>query len=93
MLCSTLILSLAGGTEEIVIYYDESHQRLGCVLMQRDKVISYASQQLKVHKISYTTHDLKLRAVVLALKIWGHYLYVKKCVISMNQKSLQHTLN
>ncbi|GJZ29077.1 putative reverse transcriptase domain-containing protein [Tanacetum coccineum] len=48
---------------------------LGAVLMQREKVISYASRQLKIHEKNYTTHDLELGAVVFALKIWRHYLY------------------
>ncbi|GJZ08715.1 putative reverse transcriptase domain-containing protein [Tanacetum coccineum] len=43
-------------------------------LMQREKVISYASRQLKIHEKNYTTHDLELGAVVFALKIWRHYL-------------------
>nr|GEW53555.1 putative reverse transcriptase domain-containing protein [Tanacetum cinerariifolium] len=47
---------------------------LGVVLMQREKVISYASRQLKIHENNYTTHDLELGAVVFALKIWRHYL-------------------
>ncbi|GJT91980.1 putative reverse transcriptase domain-containing protein [Tanacetum coccineum] len=47
----------------------------GAVLMQREKVISYASCQLKVHEKNYTTHDLELGAVVFTLKIWRHYLY------------------
>ncbi|GKE48018.1 putative reverse transcriptase domain-containing protein [Tanacetum coccineum] len=42
---------------------------LGCVLMQRGKVIAYASRQLKIHEKSYTTNDLELGAVVFALKI------------------------
>ncbi|GJW17487.1 putative reverse transcriptase domain-containing protein [Tanacetum coccineum] len=42
--------------------------RLGAVLMQREKVIAYASRQLKIHEKNYTTHDLELRAVVFALK-------------------------
>nr|GEY81648.1 retrotransposon protein, putative, Ty3-gypsy subclass [Tanacetum cinerariifolium] len=53
-------------------------ERLGAVLMQREKVISYASRQLKIHKKNYTTHDLELGAVVFALKIWRHYLYGTK---------------
>nr|GEU32292.1 reverse transcriptase domain-containing protein [Tanacetum cinerariifolium] len=53
----------------------------GAVLMQREKVISYASRQLKPHEENYTTHDLELGAVVFALKIWRHYLYGKKCTI------------
>ncbi|GJU19517.1 putative reverse transcriptase domain-containing protein [Tanacetum coccineum] len=32
----------------------------GAVLMQREKVISYASRQLKIHEKNYTTHDLEL---------------------------------
>ncbi|GKF54567.1 putative reverse transcriptase domain-containing protein [Tanacetum coccineum] len=58
--------------------------------MQRDKVIAYASRQLKSHEKNYTTHDLELGAVVLALKIWRHYLYETKSVIYTDHKSLQH---
>ncbi|GJS17118.1 putative reverse transcriptase domain-containing protein [Tanacetum coccineum] len=67
--------------------------RLGAVLMQREKVIAYASCQLKVHDKNYTTHDLELGAVVLALKMWRHYLYGTKCVIFTDHKSLQHILD
>ncbi|CEG48695.1 dna rna polymerases superfamily protein, partial [Plasmopara halstedii] len=74
-LCSAPILSLPEGTDDFVVYCDASIQGLGCVLMQRDKVIAYASRQLKVHERNYTTHDLELGAVVFALKIWRHYLY------------------
>ncbi|KAI3824993.1 hypothetical protein L1987_06468 [Smallanthus sonchifolius] len=64
-----------------------------CVLMQRDKVIDYASRQFKVHEKNYTTHDLELGAIVFALKIWRHYLYGTKCVIYTDHKSLQHIFN
>ncbi|KAJ0681345.1 putative nucleotidyltransferase, Ribonuclease H [Helianthus annuus] len=73
-----------------MVYCDASHQGLGCVLMQRDKVIAYASRQLKVHEKNYTTHDLELGAVVFALKIWRHYLYGTRCTIFTDHKSLQH---
>nr|GFD15892.1 putative reverse transcriptase domain-containing protein [Tanacetum cinerariifolium] len=61
--------------------------------MQREKVISYASRQLKIHEKNYTTHDLELRAVVFALKIWRHYLYGTKCTVFTDHKSLQHILD
>nr|GEW07875.1 putative reverse transcriptase domain-containing protein [Tanacetum cinerariifolium] len=48
------------------------------VLMQREKVIAYASRQLKIHEENYTTHDLELGTVVFALKTWRHYLYGTK---------------
>ncbi|GKD80879.1 putative reverse transcriptase domain-containing protein [Tanacetum coccineum] len=66
---------------------------LGAVLMQKEKVIAYASRQLKVHEKNYTTHDLELGAVVFALKMWRHYLYGTKCVVFTDHKSLQHILN
>ncbi|KAD5960811.1 hypothetical protein E3N88_12283 [Mikania micrantha] len=89
-LCSAPILSLPEGTEDFVVYCDASAQGLGCVLMQRDKVIAYASRQLRTHEKNYTTHDLELGAVVFALKIWRHYLYGTKCTIYTDHKSLQH---
>ncbi|GJV22281.1 putative reverse transcriptase domain-containing protein [Tanacetum coccineum] len=65
---------------------------LGVVLMQREKVIAYASRQLKPHEENYTTHDLELGAVIFALKIWRHYLYGTKCIVFTDHKSLQHIL-
>ncbi|GJV67846.1 putative reverse transcriptase domain-containing protein [Tanacetum coccineum] len=61
--------------------------------MQREKVIAYASHQLKVHEKNYTTHDLELGAVVFPLKMWRHYLYGTKCVMFTDHKSLQHILD
>ncbi|GJT03593.1 putative reverse transcriptase domain-containing protein [Tanacetum coccineum] len=92
-LCSAPILALPEGSENFVVYCDASRKGLGAVLMQREKVIAYASRQLKIHKKNYTTHDLELGAVVFALKMWRHYLYGMKCVVFTNHKSLQHILD
>ncbi|GKA36583.1 putative reverse transcriptase domain-containing protein [Tanacetum coccineum] len=92
-LYSAPILALPEGTENFVVYCDASHKGLGAVLMQREKVISYASRQLKIHEKNYTTHDLELGAVVFALKMWRHYLYGTKCVVFTDHKSLQHILD
>ncbi|GJS11273.1 putative reverse transcriptase domain-containing protein [Tanacetum coccineum] len=62
-LCSAPILALPEGSEDFVVYCDASHKGLGAVLMQREKVIAYASRQLKVHEKNYTTHDLELGSV------------------------------
>ncbi|GJY52719.1 putative reverse transcriptase domain-containing protein [Tanacetum coccineum] len=59
-LCSAHILALLEGTENFVVYCDASHKGYGAVLMQREKVIAYASRQLKKHEENYTTHDLEL---------------------------------
>ncbi|GKE40442.1 putative nucleotidyltransferase, ribonuclease H [Tanacetum coccineum] len=87
------IVALPEGNDDFVVYYDASHQGLGAVLMQREKVIAYASQQLKPHEENYTTHDLELGAVVFALKIWRHYLYGTKCTVFTDHKSLQRILD
>nr|GEY00737.1 putative reverse transcriptase domain-containing protein [Tanacetum cinerariifolium] len=65
-LCDAPILALPEGSDDFVVYCDASIRGLGTVLMQRTKVISYASRQLKVHEKNYTTHDLELGAVVFA---------------------------
>ncbi|GJT00639.1 putative reverse transcriptase domain-containing protein [Tanacetum coccineum] len=92
-LCSAPILALPEGSKDFIAYCDASKKGLGAVLMQREKVISYASRQLKIHEKNYTTHDLELGAVVFALKIWRHYLYGTKCTVFTDHKSLQHILD
>ncbi|GJX80007.1 putative reverse transcriptase domain-containing protein, partial [Tanacetum coccineum] len=67
-LCSAPILDLPEGSENFVVYCDASRKGLGAVLMQREKVIAYASRQLKIHENNYTTHDLELGAVVALRK-------------------------
>ncbi|GJT58296.1 putative reverse transcriptase domain-containing protein [Tanacetum coccineum] len=85
-LCSAPILALSKGSEDFIIYYDASIKRLGVVLIQREKVIAYASRQLKIHGKNYTTHDLELGAVVFSLKIWRHYLYGTKLADALSGK-------
>ncbi|GJR50837.1 putative nucleotidyltransferase, ribonuclease H [Tanacetum coccineum] len=92
-LCDAPILSLPDEIKDFVVYCDASNQGLGCVLMQRGKVIAYATRQLKIHEKNYITHDLELGAVVFALKTWRHYLYGTKSVIYTDHKSLQHIFN
>nr|GEZ05850.1 retrotransposon protein, putative, Ty3-gypsy subclass [Tanacetum cinerariifolium] len=89
-LCNAPILALFDRPEDFVVYYDASKIGLGCVLMQRGKVIAYASRQLKIHENNYTTHDLELGAVVFSLNIQRHYLYKTKSVIYIDIKNLQH---
>ncbi|GJS00430.1 putative reverse transcriptase domain-containing protein [Tanacetum coccineum] len=62
-LCEAQILALPEGNDDFVVYYDASHQGLGAVLMQKEKIIAYASRQLKPNEENYTTHDLELGAV------------------------------
>ena len=92
-LCSAPVLTLPDGMEDLVVYCDASIQGLGAVLMQRGKVIAYASRQLKPHKENYLTHDLELAAVVFALKIWRHYLYGVRCTIYTDHKSLKFLMD
>ncbi|GKD51830.1 putative reverse transcriptase domain-containing protein [Tanacetum coccineum] len=67
-LCEAPILALPEGNDDFVVYCDASHQGLGAVLMQREKVIAYLSRQLKPNEENYTTHDLELGAHILDQK-------------------------
>ncbi|KAD5961383.1 hypothetical protein E3N88_12856 [Mikania micrantha] len=84
------ILALPEGVEDFVVYCDASHTGLGCILMQRNKVIAYASRQLKTHEKNYVTHDLKLGAIIFALKLWRHYLYGVHFTVYTDHKSLKY---
>jgi hypothetical protein len=72
------------------VYCDASGIRLGCVLMQEGRVISYASRQLHRHEVHYPTHDLELAAVVHDFKIWSHYLLGNVCHMYTDHKSLKY---
>ncbi|GKA85193.1 putative reverse transcriptase domain-containing protein [Tanacetum coccineum] len=63
-LCSAPILALPEGSEDFIVYSDASIKGLDVVLIQRKKVISYASRQLKIHEKNYTTHDLDLQHIL-----------------------------
>ena len=87
-LTSAPALTLPDGVDGFVVYCDALRVGLGCVLMQKGKVITYASRQLKPHEKNYPTHDLELAAFVFALKIWRHYLYGVHVDVFTDHKSL-----
>nr|GEU99759.1 retrovirus-related Pol polyprotein from transposon 17.6 [Tanacetum cinerariifolium] len=90
--CSAPILALLEESKNFVVYCDSYHKGLGVVLMQKKKVIAYASRQLKIHKKNYTTHDLELGAVMFALKMWIHYLYGKRLNRETNETVLEGSI-
>jgi hypothetical protein len=84
------VLAQPDNTKSFDVYCDASGTGLGCVLMQDNRVIAYASRALRPHEQNYPTHDLELAAVVHALKIWRHYLMGVHCNIYMDHKSLKY---
>ena len=72
------------------VYCDASKAELGCVLMQSGRVVAYGSHQLKNHEQNYPTHNMELASVVLALKIWRHYLYGEQFEMYSDHKSLKY---
>jgi hypothetical protein len=82
------VLSQPNNTKSFDIYCDASGTDLGCVLMQDNRVIAYASRVLRPHEKNYPTHDLELAAVIHSLKIWRHYLIGTHCNIYTDHKSL-----
>ncbi|GJS84347.1 putative reverse transcriptase domain-containing protein [Tanacetum coccineum] len=62
ILCDAPNLALPEGTDDFIVYCDASNQGFGCIWMQRNKVISYAFRQLKIHEKNYNTHDLEFGA-------------------------------
>jgi hypothetical protein len=89
-LTTSPVLVLPDIHQGFMIFCDASRQGLGCVLIQNEKVIAYASRLLKPHEQNYPTHDLELAAIVHALKIWRHYLIGNKCDVFTDHKSLKY---
>jgi hypothetical protein len=68
-LTTALVLAQPDNSKPFDIYCDASGIGLGCILMQNNRVIAYASRALRTHEQNYPTHDLEPAAVIHALKI------------------------
>nr|CAB3502749.1 unnamed protein product [Digitaria exilis] len=90
LLTSAPVLTQPDSTKPYDVYCDASGTGLGCVLMQENRVIAYASRALRPHELNYPTHDLELAAVIHALKIWRHYLIGVPCNVYTDHKSLKY---
>ena len=84
------VLVIPSSKRCIVVYTDASLMGLGGVLMQTQRVVAYASRQLRIHKHNYLTHDLELAAIVFALKVWRHYYYGVQFELFTDHHSLRY---
>jgi hypothetical protein len=90
LLITSLVLAQPDIAKFFIVYCDAGGTGLRCVLIQEGWVISYSSWQLRCHEEHYPTHDLELVAVVLALRMWWHYLLVNVVHIYTNHKILMY---
>jgi hypothetical protein len=77
-------------TKPFDVYCDASGTGLGYVLMQEGRVISYSLRQLRRHEENYSTHDVELAAVVMALRTWRYYLLGNVVHIYTDHKNLRY---
>jgi hypothetical protein len=84
------VLTIPDPEKKYVVFCDASSKGLGGVLMQENKVIAYASRQLKTHEENYPNHDLELAAIVFVLKIWRHHLYGAQFELFSDHKILKY---
>jgi hypothetical protein len=89
-LTTTPVLAQPDNSKPFDVYCDASGTGLGCVLMQYNRVIAYASRALRPHEQNYPTHDLELADVVHALKMWRQYLMGTYFNIFTDHKSLKY---
>lgn len=92
LLTSAPVLAQLHNTKPFDVYCDASGIGLGYVLMQDNRVITYASRALRPHEQNYPKHDLELAVVIHALKIWRHYLMGAHCNIYTDHESLKYIL-
>jgi hypothetical protein len=89
-LTTSPVLAQPDSSKPFHVYCDASGTGLGCVLMQDNRVIAYASRALRPHEQNYPSHDLELAVVVHALKMWRHYLMGTHYNIFTDHKSLKY---
>jgi hypothetical protein len=89
-LTSAPVLTQPDMSKPFEVFCDASGTGLGCVLMQENRVIAYASWALRPHEKNYSTHDFELAAAVHALKLWRHYLMGNHYNIYTDHKSLKY---
>jgi hypothetical protein len=89
-LTTASVLVQPNSSKPFDVYCDASGTGLGCVLMQDNRDIAYASRALRPHEQNYPTHDLELAAVVHALEMWRHYLMGTHCNIFTDHKRLKY---
>jgi hypothetical protein len=90
LLTSAPILRIAHPNEDFIVCIDACKQGLGGVLTQNGFVICYESRKLKEHERDYATHDLKLAAIVHALRKWRHYLMGKRFELRTDHNGLRY---
>jgi hypothetical protein len=90
LLTTSPVLAQPDIAKSFDMYCDASSTGLGCVLMQEGWVISYSSRQLRCHEENYPTHELELATVVMALRMWRHYLLGNVVHIYTDHKSLKY---
>jgi hypothetical protein len=90
LLTSAPILRVSDMEKDFTVCTDASKKGLGAVLMKDGGVIDYVSKKLKKHEELYATHDLELTAVMLALKLWRHYLVGRNFELKTNHQNLKH---
>jgi hypothetical protein len=91
-LTSAPVLTQPNVTKPFEVFCDASGTSLGCVFVQENQVIAYASRALRPHEKNYPTHDLELEAIIHALMIWRHYPIGNRCNILTDHKSLKYIL-
>ena len=89
-LTSAPILNIVDPNEDFIVCTDACKEGMGGVLSQNGYVVCYESRKLKEHERKYDTHDLKLEAIVHALKMWRHYIMGKRFELRTNHNGLKY---
>ena len=89
-LTSAPILIVPKQGQRYTVYCDAYKDGLGCVLIKSERLVAYGSRRLNNYEQNYPTHDMELAAIVLALKIWRHYLYGEQFEVFLDHKSLKY---
>jgi hypothetical protein len=89
LLTNAPIFRIDDPNEDFVVCIDACKQGLGGFLSQNGHVVCYESRKLKEHQRHYATHDLELKGIVYALKMWRHYLMGRRFELRIDHNGMK----
>jgi len=90
LLTSAPILRVAYLDEDFIVCTNACKEGISGLLTQNGHVVCYDSRKLKENEMTYSTHELDLETIIHALKIWRHYVMVKKFELRTKHSGLEY---
>lgn len=92
ILCKGTSLRIFDPKLPLIMQTDASKDGLGCVLMQNDQPIAFASRSLTITEQKWSTMEKELLAIVFACEKFHHFIYGREVIVQSDHKPLEQLI-